>query len=286
MISASPFAISTKDFSRPQNEPAPLPLWTPLHYKDAFALLLTHWHPTSSACRFGAAAGPETYFDTTAKKYPSAYGDRHGTGLRSQPVRAMQSNPPIGSRIDGHPLVRRREFRFFNLADRSPSISTPQDLDDSDRGEHRVDAPGDGRLEITAGRVDIDDFNVAHDDGTTTWITYGRKLQGSIGWDASLLREQVAGVMGRRGGALQVTAQHDFWAPWIQVFAGIGPYVAHAIDRERGTSNTQINLLMSYGVRIAVGNRFSLVAKLGRVAASSGRNDADLVTVGFSLKAP
>ena len=278
------FRYLNEGFLGPQNEPAPLPLWTPLHYKDAFALLLTYWHSTSSACRFGAAAGPETYFDTTAKKYRSAYGDRHGTGLQA----SLSEQCNLTRRL----ALELTATRSFDVASFDSStlliglVFTPQDLDDSDRGEHRVDAPGDGRLEITAGRVDIDDFNVAHDDGTTTWITYGRKLQGSIGWDASLLREQVAGVMGRRGGALQVTAQHDFWASWIQVFAGIGPYVAHAIDCERDTSNTQINLLLSYGVRIAIGNRFSLVAKLGRVAASSGRNDADLVTVGFSFKAP
>jgi hypothetical protein len=271
-------------FLGPQNEPAPLPLWTPLHYKDAFALLLTYWRPTSTTCRLGAAAGPETYFDTTAKMFRSAYGNRHGAGVQA----SLSEQCTLTRRL----AVELTATRSFDVASFDSStllvglVFTPQDVDDSERGPSRPDASGSGRLEITAGRIDVDDFDVSHDDGTTTWITYGQGLQGSFGLDASLLREKVAGVMDRRGGALEVTAEHDFWASWFRIFAGAGPYLAHAIDCENGTSRTQINLLISYGVRIAVSNRFSLVAKLGRVAASSGRNDADLVTIGFSFKAP
>jgi hypothetical protein len=271
-------------FLGPQNEPAPLPLWIPLHYKDAFALLLTYWRPTSTTCRLGAAVGPETYFDTTATMFRSAYGNRHGVGVQA----SLSEQCNLTRRL----AVEVTATRSFDVASFDSStllvgfVFTPRDTSDSERGDYRSDASGNGRLEITAGRVDIDDFDVTHDDGTTTWITYGRRLQGSFGLDASLLREKVAGVMDRRGAALELTAQHDFWASWFQVFAGIGPYLARSTDCGKGTTQTQINLLISYGVRIAIGSRFSLVGKLGRTAASSGRNDADLVTVGFAFKTP
>ena len=271
-------------FLGPQNEPAPLPLWTPLHYKDAFALLATYWHPTSTTCRFGAAVGPETYFDTTAKMFRSAYGDRHGAGIQA----SLSEQCNLSRRL----AIELTATRSFDVASYDSStllvglVFTPQDIDEAEHGDPRPGASGTGRLEITAGRLDVDNFNVSHDDGTTTWITYGRALQGSFELDASLLREKVAAVMDRRGGALEVTAQHDFWASWFQVFAGAGPYLAHTVDCQRGTNTTQINLLISYGVRFAVSDRFSLVGKLGRVASSSGRNDADLITVGFSFKAP
>jgi hypothetical protein len=85
---------------------------------------------------------------------------------------------------------------------------------------------------------------------------------------------------------LEITAEHSFWADWLHVFAGVGPYVAHSIDYEFNRSSTQVNLLISYGIRISFGRRFSVMAKLGRVAASAGRNDADLTTVGVAFATP
>jgi len=274
-------------FLGPQNEPAPLPLWTPLHYKDDFALLLTHWNDVGGTCRLGAALGPETYFDTTAKMLRSAYGNRHGLGLQAN----------LSSQCD---LTRRLAFeitltRSFDVASFDSTtvlvgfVLTPRHLnaaDPSDDPQSVGKSVGAGRFEITAGRVDIDSFDMSHDDGTTTWVTYGRSLQGSFGFDASLLREKVASVIDRRGGALQLTVQHDFCAPWLQLFAGAGPYYAYSDDPVSGTTSKRVNFLLSYGARIDLGARFSLVAKLGRVAAESGRDDADLVTVGVAFKTP
>jgi hypothetical protein len=273
-------------FLGPQNEPEPLPLWTPLHYKDAFALLATYWRTMYSTCRLGAAIGPETYFDTTARMFRSAYGNRHGLGVQAD----------LSSQCD---LTRRLAFevtliRSFDVASFDSTtilvgfVFTPKDgrgadMYDDDRTANNGRPEYGGRFEITAGRVDIDSFDVSHDDGTTTWISYGRGLQGSFGVEVSLLREKVASVIDRRGGALQITAEHEFCAPWLRLFAGAGPYIAYSADHANEVTSKQVNFLISYGVRIDFGARLSLVGRLGRVAAGSGRNDADLVTLGVAL---
>jgi hypothetical protein len=48
-------------------------------------------------------------------------------------------------------------------------------------------------------------------------------------------------------------------------------------------SSTQVNLLLSYGIKFPVGNRTSFVMRFGRVESASGRNDTDLLTVGFAM---
>lgn len=271
-------------FLGPQNEPAPLPLWTPLHYKDAFGLLATYWKPVGRACRLGAALGPEIYFDTTATTFRSLYENRHGVGIQaniSGQCRLMQ-----GLAVEA---TATRSVDFISFPSSTLMVGlvfTPRDLNRAGGEEPRPDAELIGRLEVTAGRVDLDSFDVRHDDGTTTWITYGRMVGGSLGWDASLLREKVAAVVDRRGGALELTAQHSFWLPWVQVFAGMGPYLARSIDYEKYTCNTQLNLVLTYGFRVALGRRFYAVAKLARVAANAARNDADHVTFGFAVRTP
>jgi len=276
------FRYLNEGYLGPQNEPAMQPLISPLHYKDAFALLLTRWWPVNAPCRVGAAFGPETYFDTTATKYRSEYGDRHGMGVQAD----LTAQCNLSRRLS----VELTATRSFDVASFDSStvllgfVFTPRECA-ADKSDDEEVSPR-GHVEITAGRVDIDNFNVSHDDGTTTWVSYNRLLHGAFGFDASLLRERVANVVDRRGAALEFTAEHAFWMDWLHVFAGVGPYMAHSIDYESNTSSTQINLLISYGIRVMIGNRLSLMAKLGRVAASAGRNDADLATVGFALAVP
>jgi hypothetical protein len=266
----------------PQNAPAPQPLSSPLHYKDAFALLLTRWWPVSAPCHLGAAIGPETYFDTTATEYRAQYGDRHGLGLELN----VAGRCDVSRRLS----VELTATRSLDVASFDSStvlvgfVFTPSKRADAESSDQAVTPRG--QVELTAGRVDIDDFDVSHDDGTTTWISYDRLLHGSFGFEASLLRERVANVVDRRGGAIEFTAEHAFWVDWLHVFAGVGPYLAHTIDYDNKSSSTQINLLISYGIRIAILKRLSLMAKLGRVAASAGRDDSDLATVGFSWATP
>jgi hypothetical protein len=107
-------------------------------------------------------------------------------------------------------------------------------------------------------------------------------LHGSFGFEASLLREKVDNVVDRRGGSIEFTADHAFCVDWLHVFAGIGPYLAHSMDYETKSSSTQVNVLISYGIRIRMLKRLFLIAKLGRVASSAGRDDSDLATVGLS----
>ena len=276
------FRYLNEGFLGPQNEPAPQQLKSPLHYKDAFALLLSRWWPVNAPCRLGAAFGPETYFDTTATQFRWEYGDRHGLGVQVD----LAAQCDVTRRLS----IELTATRSFDVASFDSStvmmgfVFTPRECADGESGDGQAISMG--HVEITAGRVDIDDFDVSHDDGTTTWVTYGRFLHGSYGFDASLLRERVANVVDRRGAALEFTAEHAFWSDWLHVFAGVGPYLAHSIDYETNSTRTQINLLISYGIRIMIGKRSSIMAKLGRVAASAGRNDSDLATVGFALAVP
>ena len=275
------FRYLNEGFLGPQNEPAPMPLISPLHYKDAFALLLTRWWPVNVPCRVGAAFGPETYFDTTATKFRAEYGDRHGMGVQLD----LAARCDVTRRLS----IELTATRSFDVASFDSStvllgfVFTPRECAND---EPEAEATPEGHVELTAGRVDIDDFNVSHDDGTTTWVAYKRLLHGAFGFEASLLRERVANVVDRRGAALQFTAEHAFWRDWLHVFAGVGPYLAHSIDYQTNAGSTQINVLISYGIRVMIGNRLSVMAKLGRVAASAGRNDADLTTVGFAFAVP
>jgi hypothetical protein len=276
------FRYLNEGFLGPQNAPAPMPLASPLHYKDGFALLLSRWWPVNAPCRVGAALGPETYFDTTATQFRSQYGDRHGLGVQMD--LAAQCNVTRQLSIE---LTATRSFDVASFDSSTVLVGfvfTPRQAESSESDNDEM--PPRAHAELTAGRVDIDDFDVSHDDGTTTWVAYGRALHGAFGFDVSLLRERVANVVDRRGAALEFTAERAFWSDWLHVFAGVGPYLAHSIDYETNSSSTQINLIISYGMRVMIGNRLSIMAKLGRVAASSGRNDADLATIGFAFAVP
>ena len=277
------FRYLNEGYLGPQNAPAPMPLASPLHYKDTFALLATHWWSVNAPCRLGGGLGVETYFDTTATKWRADYGDRHGLGV--------QLNIAGQCELTRRLSIELTATRSFDVASFDSSavllgfVFTPKDCDVV-RGLEESSLQPRGHVEVTAGRVDIDDFDVSHDDGTTTWLSYGRSLNGPFGFDVSLLRERVANVVDRRGAALELTAEHSFWVDWFHVFAGAGAYLAHSIDYDSRRSATQVNLLISYGLRISIGRRFSVMAKLGRVAASAGRNDSDLATVGFAIAAP
>ena len=58
------------------------PINAPLDYRDNFAIKLDRWSPTLAHCRVGAAAGIDTYFDTTTREYRSLFENRHGFGLQ------------------------------------------------------------------------------------------------------------------------------------------------------------------------------------------------------------
>jgi hypothetical protein len=47
--------------------------------------------------------------------------------------------------------------------------------------------------------------------------------------------------------------------------------------------NAQVNLLLSYGIKVPIGQRLSLVARLARLQSASAKNDADLLTAGFAI---
>ena len=143
-----------------------------------------------------------------------------------------------------------------------------------------------GRVEATLGRFDIDDFDVAHDDGTVTWISYEHAFSPPYALELSLLRERVATAFDRRGATLQLILQHRMFISRLQAFVGIGSYLARSSDLVSGACATQVNLLLAYGMRLELAHGCSLAVKLGRVAASSGRNDSDLVTAGFSVDVP
>lgn len=271
-------------FLGPQNEPWPLRLRTPLHYRDAFGLLLDYWRPVGRNCRLGAALGPETYFDTTAQSFRWAYGDRHGVGVQGSLLGQCRLSSKLSVELMASRSVDVASFDSTQIL--MGLVFTPRGVNNLRSGDDQEKAVHDGRVEITGGRIDTDDFDVSHDDGTATWVAYGRTLKGSLGMEISLLRERVASVFDRRGAAIELTAQHAFGAPWFQLFAGAGPYLARSSDYEDGDSATQVNLLISYGIRIFADARFSFVIKLGRVAASAGKNDVDLATIGFDVNVP
>jgi hypothetical protein len=46
----------------------------------------------------------------------------------------------------------------------------------------------------------------------------------------------------------------------------------------------QVNALLSYGIRMVVSKRFSMLLKLGRLASSSGKYDTDILSAGFACR--
>jgi hypothetical protein len=270
-------------FLGPQNEPWALTLKSPLHYRDAYSALLDYWWPLNKICRFAPALGPEMYFDTTAELLRRNYGDRHGVGLQS----SILGQCDLTSRLSIEAAVTRSltVASFDSTTVLLGLIFRPAPASEHDFVE-RIGAARRGRVEITAGRLDIDDFNVSHDDGTVTWVSYAHEVSAPYGLEISLLRERVASAFDRRGAALQLTLQHQLFVSRLQAFVGIGPYLARSTDLVSGAAATQANLLLAYGVRFVLARGCSLTVKLGRVAASSGRNDSDVVTAGFSADVP
>ena len=62
--------------------------------------------PEVARCRLGAAAGIETYFDTTTSLYRTHYEDRHGVGARTLlsaqcfPIRSLALEVQAGRSFD------------------------------------------------------------------------------------------------------------------------------------------------------------------------------------------
>lgn len=274
------------------------PVTMPLHIRDSYALQLLAWSPWLGRCRAAAAAGPETYFDTTTGAYRTLYENRHGFGLRATIAGQCRVTPTLAVEITAN--------RSFDIASYDATtamlgvVFTPQGPESSDAGGNGRPAGRSAYLELVAGETAVDSLRVHQEEGYAVWATYEHSLGASLAADFSLLTEDVstfAGSLQRRSLAGQIVAVHDFGARWLSLFAGVGPALARTNIGVNGPCNgigpvcnemtpqiyTKINVLYSYGLRCAVGERMSLVLKFGRVASFSSRADSDLVTAGFGV---
>jgi len=266
----------------PTQVPWQVQLHQPLHYRDAYGLQLSYWSPQAGNCRIGAALGPEIYFDTYTSTYRAQYEDRHGIGV--QPSIAAQCQifkrwalEFIASRsLDVASFDSTALLVGFTYTPRFAFYTRESDDAQDDRQPVRY-------LELTAGRSEVDCFHMSGETGSAIWATYGQRVRDPLAFEVSLLNEDIAGILQRRGISPQLVAEHEFSSGHLQVFAGIGPELTRYRDDVAQTLNTQVNLLLSYGVRIPVGSRAALVMRFGRVESSSGRNDTDLLSAGLAI---
>jgi hypothetical protein len=268
----------------PTNVPWAVKLNQPLHYRDAYGLQFIYWSPLFGNCRVGSAFGPEIYFDTFARTYRSQYEDRHGVGV--QPSVSAQCRISARWALE---LVASRSFDVasfdatsvllgFSYAPRWKSDNP--ETEDSSSGSRQPSR----YLELSAGRSEVDSFHMMGAIGNIVWATYGQVLRNPLALELSLVNEDVSGVFQRRGLAPQLVASHDFVANHVQLFFGVGPELTRYRDEAAQTLNTQINLLLSYGVRIPFSDRMSFVLRFGRIESAAGRNDADLLSAGFAMR--
>jgi hypothetical protein len=262
--------------------PWSVPLREPLHYRDAFGVQLNYWSPLVGNCRAGVALGPEIYFDTFASTYRSDYEDRHGFGI--QPSIAAQC------RLFERWAVELLASRSFDVASFN---ATSVLLGLSYTPRYAYDAPEHGNdnsrdlteryLELTAGRSEVDCFHMSDERGSAIWGIYGQEIAAPIGIEVTLLNEDVPRIFERRALSAQLIAQHGFVHDHLQVFVAVGPALSRYRDDVAGSLTTQVNLLLSYGLKIPLNERAALVLRFGRVESSSGRNDTDLLTAGFAI---
>lgn len=267
------------------------PVNLPLHYRDSYALQLDAWTPSLARCRLGAALGPEAYFDTTTSGYRTHYEDRHGVGLRT----SVSGQCYLLSTL----AIQVLAGRSFNVASYDSNVLmfgltfTP--------GNGATPGSGGGALhgyvDLAAGMTGIDSFRVEHEQGIAEWLTYGHPLSRLFALELSALNEGISGTMQRRAAAAQLMISHTFGAPWLRLFAGLGPELARTSEQVNGACDgwapdcdkttqhiyTQMNLLYTYGVRAAIGRTLSVLLKIGRVQSSSGRTDTDLAMLGVGV---
>jgi hypothetical protein len=265
----------------PTQVPWSVPLHQPLHYRDAYGLQLSYWTPVFSNCRAAAALGPEIYFDTFTSTFRAEYEDRHGVGI--QPSIAAQCHISERWAIE---LIASRSFDVASFNATTVLLGftyTPRYAYQSHEGEHSDTHLTQRYVELTAGRSEVDCFHVTDETGSAIWATYGQKLNDPLAFEVSLLNEDVAGILQRRGLSAQLLAEHGFANDRIQVFVGLGPELTRSHDDIAQTLNTKVNLLLSYGVRVPVGHHAAFVLRFGRVESASGRNDTDLLSAGLAI---
>ena len=273
------------------------PINAPLDYRDNFAIKLDRWSPMLAHCRVGAAAGIDTYFDTTTREYRSLFENRHGFGLQVGLAGQCYLIPSLA--------IEFLAGRSFNVANYdsttlllglaySPKAGADVSLEFSD-------APAKHYMEVVGGSTLIDSFQLRNEKGVAWWLTYGQALPAPFAIEYSFLDEDIstfAANMHRQSLGAELVVAHEFGFRWLQLFAGIGPALARtngAINRTcNGTQSvcdqltpdnyTQINFLYEYGLRVWIAHRASLVVKFGRVGSSSGGADSDITAVGFGVR--
>lgn len=270
----------------PTNVPWAIRLSEPLHYRDAYGLQLNYWSALRSNCRVGAAIGPEIYFDTMSSTYRAQYEDRHGVGL--QPSVAGQCR--LNSRL-ALEVVASRSLDVASFGATAVLLGltyTPLATAERDESEDDSDTASSRHkyAELTAGRADVDSFRLSQEVGSAIWATYGTEIRDPFALEFSMLNESVSTVIERHGVAAQIMARHEFATGGIQLFVGVGPELAATKDEIDQVSSTRVNLLLSYGIKVPVGDKVSLVFRFGRVESSSGKDDTDLLTAGFSINIP
>jgi hypothetical protein len=271
----------------PTNVPWAIRLSQPLHYRDAYGLQVNYWSALHSNCRIGAAFGPEIYLDTTTSTYRAQYQDRHGLGM--QPSLSGQCR--LGPRL-ALEVIASRSLDVASFGATAVLLGftyTPRSIGESDDGADKEDAAAGTRhryAELSIGRAEVDSFRLSHEIGSAIWATYGAELKDPFSLEFSMLNESVPAIIERHGAAAQLVARHEFATAGIQMFVGAGPELARSKDEVSEVSATRLNLLLSYGIKIPVGDRMALVFRFGRVESSSGKNDTDLLTAGFAINLP
>jgi hypothetical protein len=264
------------------------PLPQPQHYRDAYAMLIDYRTPTLARCRLRAAAGLEAYFDTTATVVKYLYQDRHGVGLQA----SLSGQCQLLSRwaIEFAATHSVDIASYDSTAMMLGLVYTPSDHAFTALSRLAWDADHYTYIDFTFGSAVINSFRSHLEGGTAEWLTFGVALKAPLAIEVSLLNEDVSIAMERRGIAVQLVAHHEFAAGRVQFFAGLGLEYARTeeypglVFSDDHADFTKVNVLLSYGIRIPVSGRFSLLLKLGRVASSSGKYDTDIISGGFAYR--
>jgi hypothetical protein len=268
------------------HEPHQLELTSPLHYRDGFGLQLDRWIEVGSRCRLGASAGPEIFFDTTADKFRSMYEDRHGGGL----LLGVAGQCRL---VSGY-AVELRANRSLQVADFDSTTYlvgfayTPRSADETPDESGLAASAQPAYVELLAGKTQLDDFRSQVDAGFGEWLAYGTSVSAPIGYEVSLIGEQIHRLLHSKAAAIQLTGQHAFAAGRVRLYAGIGPALTHNDDHVNETVDTKVDLLASAGVRFHLRSRLFFLMQYSRIADSSNHIDTDMLLLGagFDVGSP
>ena len=273
------------------------PINAPLDYRDNFAIELDRWSPLLAHCRVGAAAGIDTYFDTTTREYRSLFENRHGFGLQVSLAGQCYLIPSLAIEF-----LAGRSFNVANYDSTTLMLGLAYaPKADADTSFESSDEPAKHYVEAVGGSTLIDSFQLRNEEGVAWWLTYGQTLRTPFAIEYSFLHEDIstyAANMHRQSLAAELVVAHEFGFRWLQLFAGAGPALAKTNGATNRTCNgtqavcdhltpenyTQINFLYEYGLRTLIANRASLMVKFGRIGSSSGRTDSDIAAVGFGVR--